>query len=47
MPYTTLVYMLAMINNDNKVNGWWLIAVIVAVLIDLSGQGGYFRCRYY
>ena len=48
MPYTTLIYMLAMINNHHEVNGWWLIALIVAVVFDLGGQGGCFGySRYY
>jgi hypothetical protein len=44
MPYTTLIYMLAMINNNHQVSGWWLIALIIAVIFDLGGQGGYIGC---
>ena len=40
MPYTTLAYMAAMLNNGRTVNGGWLALVIVAALIDLGGQGG-------
>lgn len=39
MPYTTLAYMAAMLNNDGQVNGGWLVLMIVAVLFDLGGQG--------
>jgi len=38
MPYTTLAYMAAMLNNDGQVNGGWLVLMIVAVLFDLGGQ---------
>jgi hypothetical protein len=40
MPYTTLAYMAAMLNNHHNVNGGWLVLVVIAVLIDLGGQGG-------
>jgi cytochrome b561 len=36
MPYTTLAYMAAMLNNNHNVNGWWLVLVIIAALADLS-----------
>jgi len=39
MPYTTLAYMAAMLNNNHSVNGFWLALVIVAALVDLGGQG--------
>ena len=39
VPYTTLAYMAAMINNHNSVSGFWLVVVIVAVLVDLSHLG--------
>lgn len=45
MPYTTLAYMAAMLRNDHNVNGWWLVLVVIAVLIDLSGQGETARRR--
>jgi hypothetical protein len=45
MPYTTLAYMAAMLNNDHSVDGLWLVLVIVAVLVDLGGQGGSARRR--
>jgi hypothetical protein len=45
MPYTTLAYMAAMLNNHHNVNGGWLVLVVIAVLIDLGGQGGSARGR--
>ena len=45
MPYTTLAYMAAMIYNYHNVNGLWLLLVIIAVLVDLGGQGGAARRR--
>ena len=42
MPYTTLAYMAAMLNNNHTVSGGWLVLVIVAALIDLS-HGGFAR----
>ena len=38
-PYTTLVYMAAMINNG-EVTGWWLALVVFAVLVDIGVVGG-------
>jgi hypothetical protein len=38
MPYTTLAYMAAMLNNDHNVSGGWLVLVVVAVFLDLGGQ---------
>lgn len=40
MPYTTLAYMIAMLNNNHQLTGGWLVLVIVAAVIDLTGQGG-------
>jgi len=45
MPYTTLIWMLAMIYNGHQMNGAWLIALVVAVLFDVGGQGGSARRR--
>ena len=39
MPYTTLAYMAAMLNNNHTVSGGWLALVIVAAVVDLGGQG--------
>jgi len=38
MPYTTLAYMAAMLNNNHNVNGWWLVLVIIAALADLGSD---------
>ena len=39
MPYTTLAYMAAMLNNNHTLSGGWLALFIVAILID-AGHGG-------
>lgn len=38
MPYTTLAYMTAMLQNDHQVSGGWIVLMIVAVLFDFGGQ---------
>ena len=38
MPFTTLAYMAAMLNNDHEVSGGWLVLVIIAVVMDLAGS---------
>jgi hypothetical protein len=45
MPYTTLAYMAAMINNHHAVSGGWLALVIFAVLVDLAHHGMFTRKR--
>ena len=45
MPYTTVVYMGAMLNNGHAVSGGWLVLMIVAVIADLSGQGSSISSR--
>jgi hypothetical protein len=40
MPYTTLAYMAAMLNNDRVLSGRWLALFIVAVLFDAGHCGG-------
>ncbi len=45
MPYTTLAYMAAMLNNNHVVNGGWMALIIVAALFDLGGQGHSARRR--
>lgn len=45
MPYTTLAYMAAMLNNDHSVNGFWLVLVVVAAVVDLGHWGGGWRYR--
>ena len=45
MPYTTLAYMAAMLNNNHTVSGGWLALVIIAAVVDLGGQGKSARRR--
>ncbi|MFA6135555.1 MAG: hypothetical protein WC869_16200 [Phycisphaerae bacterium] len=40
MPYTTMAYMAAMLNNHGTVSGGWLVLVVLAVLVDLGVWGG-------
>lgn len=39
MPFTTLAYMAAMLNNEHSVNGGWAVLLIVAVLVDFGCVG--------
>src|SRR5438105_133512 len=39
MPYTTLAYMAAMLNNNQQINNGWLVLLIVAVIVDLGHYG--------
>ena len=39
MPYTTLVYMAAMIRNHNTLSLFWVIVVVIAALVDISHWG--------
>ncbi len=43
LPYTTLAYTAAMLHNDHRLDGVWLVIVIVAVLVDLGviGKAGH------
>jgi hypothetical protein len=45
MPYTTLAYMAAMLNNNHTVSGLWLVLIIIAALVDLGGHGHLTRRR--
>jgi hypothetical protein len=47
MPYTTLAYMAAMLNNHGELSGAWIVLVVVAVFFDLGGQGRSARPVYY
>jgi hypothetical protein len=47
MPYTTLAYMAAMLNNNHNLSGGWVVLVIVAVFFDLGGQGKSGQTVYY
>ena len=40
MPYTTLAYMAAMLNNNHALSGGWLVIFIVAILVDAGHWGG-------
>ena len=40
MPYTTLAYMAAMLNNNHTVSGGWLVLLIVGVIVDIGHWGG-------
>jgi hypothetical protein len=45
MPYTTLAWMGAMLFNNHQVSGAWIVVLVVAVVMDLGGQGGSARRR--
>jgi len=45
MPYTTLAWMGAMLFNNHQLSGAWIIVLVVAVVLDLGGQGGSARRR--
>lgn len=38
MPYTTLAYMAAMLQNNHELKDGWLVLLIFAVIFDLGGQ---------
>jgi hypothetical protein len=42
LPYATLAYIAAMLNNNHSLTGGWLVLFIVAILVDLThlGHGG-------
>ena len=40
MPYTTLAYMAAMLHNDHRISGIWVALLVIAVIVDLSADGG-------
>jgi len=40
MPYATLAYMAAMLNNAHQLTGGWLALFVVGVLVDLGHFGG-------
>ncbi|MDX2132341.1 MAG: hypothetical protein SFY69_09840 [Planctomycetota bacterium] len=44
MPYTTLAYA-ASVNEGGGVHGWWWAVMAVAVMLDLSSNGGGERAR--
>ena len=40
MPYTTLAYLAAMLNNNHTLSGGWLALFIVAIIVDAGHWGG-------
>lgn len=40
LPYSTLAYMAAMLNNSHALTGGWLVLFVVAIVVDLSHWGG-------
>lgn len=40
LPYTTLAYIAAMLNNSHALTGGWLVLFLVAVFVDISHLGG-------
>ena len=40
MPYTTLAYLVAMLNNNHTLAGGWLALFIVAIIVDVGHWGG-------
>ncbi len=40
MPYATLAYLAAMLNNSHVLTGGWLGLFIVAIVIDVAHWGG-------
>ena len=47
MPYTTLAYMAAMLNNNHQISNGWLVVVIIAVILDLGAHERSARPVYY
>jgi len=39
MPFTTLAYCAAMVNNGHQITGGWLVLLIVAIVVDLGSHG--------
>jgi hypothetical protein len=37
MPFTTLAYLVAKVNNG-AITGWWIVLMVFAVLLDLSSN---------
>ena len=40
MPYATLAFMAAMLNNQHALTGGWLALFIVAIVVDVAHWGG-------
>ena len=45
MPYATLAYMAAMLNNNHTLSGGWLALLIVAIVLDAGHWGGGYKYR--
>ena len=45
MPYTTLAYLAAMLNNNHMVSGGWLALLIVGIIVDVGHWGGAHKYR--
>ena len=43
MPYATLAYIAAMLNNNHALTGGWLVLFIAAIVVDVThwGTGGH------
>lgn len=39
MPFTTLAYCAAMVQNEHQVTGGWIVLMIVAIIFDLGSNG--------
>jgi hypothetical protein len=39
MPYTTLAYLVAMIYSNHNITNGWIVLIVIAVILDLGGQG--------
>jgi len=40
MPYTTLAYVAAMLNNNHALTGGWLALFVAALVVDMTHWGG-------
>jgi hypothetical protein len=40
MPYATLAYLAAMLNNNHALTGGWLAVFVVAIVVDAAHWGG-------
>lgn len=40
LPYTTLAYLAAMLNNNHALSGFWLVLFVLAILVDIGNWGG-------
>ena len=38
LPYTTLAYLTVMMQNDHRLEGAWVLLVILGVILDILGQ---------